>query len=197
MKTIFKESIEKSLSYSQYRQLISELLRQNKSTGLEQSVDLIHYSKLNVSRMNRLDKTLQLKEEVEHQLKNLNREYIVLVLSEGWCGDAAQTVPVLNKMAEVSKQLDLKIVLRDENENLMNAYLTNGGKSIPKVIIIDAESGEEVAHWGPRPANATQLVIELRNRYGGITPEVKECLQKWYNEDKCYSAQEEIIALLK
>lgn len=197
MNTIFKESIEKSLNYLDYRQLVEDLLRENKSTGSEQSEDLTNYSKLNVSRMNRLDKTLRLRENVVDRLKNLKRRYIVLVLSEGWCGDAAQTVPVLNKMAEASEHLDLKIVLRDDNESLMNQYLTNGGKSIPKAIIIDAESGEEVAHWGPRPAQATQLVTELKNKYGGITSEVKEGLQKWYNEDRGYAAQEEILALLK
>ena len=67
-----------------------------------------------------------------------------MVISEGWCGDAAQILPVINKMALVSNKIEFRIVLRDENPALMDAFLTNGGKAIPKVIMIDNESGEVI-----------------------------------------------------
>ena len=60
--------------------------------------------------MNRLDKTIQLSDEVIKKLKNFDTNYIWLVLSEGWCGDAAQIVPVIHKMAEVSDKIELKLL---------------------------------------------------------------------------------------
>ncbi len=197
MNTLFKDSLTKSYTYTAYRKLVTDLLRKGKSTGPHQSDELTDYSKLNDHRMNRLDKTLQLTPASISCLKSLNKKYIWLVISEGWCGDAAQILPILNKMAEETVHIDLQIVLRDENETLMNAYLTNGGRSIPKLIVIDAETGEETGNWGPRPAEASQLINDLKNQYGGITDEVKEGLQKWYNDNKGIAVQEDILKLLK
>ena len=197
MNTLFKASLQKSLSYEDYRKLVKDLLDQNLSTGPHQSDDLTHYSKLNHQRMNRLDKTFSLKEETIQTLQKFSSKYIWLVISEGWCGDAAQCLPILHKMATATDTIDLQIVLRDENEELMNAYLTNGGKSIPKLIILDALSGKEVGNWGPRPAGATKHVNQLIAQYGGITDEVKEGLQKWYNENKGEDIQNEIIDIMK
>lgn len=197
MNTLFKDSLTKSYTYKTYRELVTDLLHEGKSTGPNQSDELTNYSKLNDHRMNRLDKTVLLTPESISGLKSLNKNYIWLVISEGWCGDAAQILPVLNKMASETANIDMQIVLRDENEALMDAYLTNGGRSIPKLIVIDAETGEEVGNWGPRPADASQLVGDLKARYGGITNEVKEGLQKWYNDDKGISVQKEILRLLE
>ena len=89
------------------------------------------------------------------------------------------------------------MVLRDENDELMQQYLTNGGKSIPKLIAVSEDLEKELFTWGPRPAEAVQLVIDLKAKYGGITEEVKEALQKWYIEDKGISLQNEMIELIK
>lgn len=197
MKTIIEESLLKSYSYSEYQNIISNLLAEGKSSGLIQNEEMLHYSKLNVQRMKRLDKTMVLSENVSNELKLISKKYTLLVLTEGWCGDAAQTLPVLNLMTEVNPNLNLKIVFRDENDALMSQFLTNGGKSIPKLIVLDADNNEVLADWGPRSQLATDHVISLKNKYGGITDEVKEGLQKWYNEDKGISAQNEIIEILK
>ena len=141
MKNIIAKALFKSHTYAEYRKLVSDLLVNGQSTGSEQSESLTNYSKLNDARMNRLDKTIKLTDEVVSKLENLDHRYIWLVISEGWCGDAAQILPVINKMALASnKKIDLRIVLRDENEELMNQYLTNGGKAIPKVIVICKEA---------------------------------------------------------
>lgn len=142
MQNIIKKSLENSLSYNEYRSLVNELLKEGKSTGVTQNEDLFHYSELNETRMNRLDKTLSVSETIQERLSNLENEFIFLTLTEGWCGDAAQIVPVLNKISETSDKIDLRLVLRDENEDLMNLFLTNGSKSIPKVILIDKNTQE-------------------------------------------------------
>ena len=137
MNSILKNSLSNSLSYPEYRNLVTTLFTNGSVTGLEQLESLLHYTKLNEARMNRLDKTMKVVDDVKLNLINLDKKYTWLVISEGWCGDAAQILPILNKMSEVTNNINLRIVLRDENSDLMNQFLTNGSKSIPIVIILE------------------------------------------------------------
>ena len=186
----------KSMNYIQYRNLVSTLLTEGKATGPEQSEALVHYSSLNDTRMKRLDKTMVVTEAHTEKILGLEREYIWLVLTEGWCGDAAQIVPILNKMAAIGDKITLKIVLRDENEALMNLFLTNGGKSIPKLILLDAVTMDVLADWGPRPAGAQQLIQQYKEKFGVIDDTLKTELQLWYHHDKGVSTQNEVLELL-
>lgn len=197
MQEIIKNSLIKSYTYTDYRKLVSDLLKEGKSTGNEQSEALTKYSELNEVRMNRLDKTMQVTDDVKASLGNLQSNYIALVLSEGWCGDAAQLVPIINKMAELSEKIDLRIVLRDENEELMKLFLTNGGKAIPKLLILDAETLTVLSDWGPRPEGAKILIREYKARYGVVDETAKAELQKWYLHDKGISTQNEIMMLVE
>ena len=197
MNSIITNSISKSCSYNEYRSLIFTYAQEGKTTGLISSSDYINYTKLNESRMHRLDKTIEVTQETKALLENLSKEYIWLVISETWCGDAAQVIPVINKMAEVASKIDLRIVLRDENEDLMNLFLTNGTKSIPKLIIIEKETGEVVGDFGPRPTQAKQLIIDYKAAHGVVDETAKIELQKWYLADKGVSIQNEICALIK
>jgi hypothetical protein len=147
--------------------------------------------------MHRLDKTIEVTPEAKLVLENLSKEYIWLVLAESWCGDAAQVVPVIHKMAEVTSKIDLRIVLRDENEELMNLFLTNGTKSIPKLIIIEKETGVVVGDFGPRPVQAKQLIVDYKAAHGVVDETAKIELQKWYLADKGVAIQNEITTLLR
>ncbi|MWB93444.1 thioredoxin family protein [Flavobacterium sp. GA093] len=198
MKSIVAKALFNSHSYSEYRKLVSDLLSDGKSTGNDQSEDLTHYTSLNEKRMNRLEKTITVSEDVIAKLQNLKNHYIWLVISEGWCGDAAQILPILNKMAAQSnKKIDLRIVLRDENEEFMNQYLTNGGKAIPKVIVICKEAGIVRTHWGPRPKGATDLMTNYKKEFGVIDEKIKTDLQLWYLADKGISVQEELVEIME
>ncbi len=197
MKSLIAKAIFNSCSYSEFRKRVSDLLRDNKSTAKEQSETLTHYSSLNATRMNRLEKTIQLSDEITRQLKSLRSTYIWLVISEGWCGDGAQLIPIFNKMAEASKgKVDLKIVLRDENVALMDLFLTNKTRSIPKLIVINKETGSALAHWGPRPKGAADLVSDYKKMHGAIDETIKVNLQLWYLHDKGISAQNEIMEMM-
>ena len=197
MKAILAKALFNSHSYLEYRKLISDLLFEGKSTGNEQSVGLTHYSTLNETRMNRLEKTMKITEENATKLCSLNKEYLWLVIAEGWCGDAAQLLPVFNKMAsESNKKIELRIVLRDENEDLMNHFLTNKTKAIPKLIVIDRETGGALADWGPRPKGATDLIKNYKKEFGAIDETAETKLQLWYLHDKGISAQNEIMEML-
>lgn len=198
MKATIAKALFHSHSYSEYRKLVSDLLLEGKSTGNEQSENLTHYSSLNVTRMDRLDKTIKIPDENILKLKNLGNHYIWLVISEGWCGDAAQIMPVLNKMVIASEdKIEMKIVLRDENEDLMKLFLTNKKKAIPKLIIIDKATGNLIGSWGPRPKGATDLINDYKNKFGVIDEKVKTELQLWYLKDKGLSTQNEVIDLMQ
>lgn len=195
MKKIIEKSLEKGITYSQYRKLVSDLLEEGKSTGPDQSESLLNYSMLNDRRMKRLDKTIQLSEETIASAKDVNEPVTWLVLTEGWCGDAAQTLPIINKIANESEKIDLKIVLRDENEALMNQFLTNGGKSIPKLIALDKENNV-INSWGPRPSVPTKMVQDYKEKHGQLDADFKKELQVWYNKDKGKNTQEDMLKLL-
>ena len=196
MNTNIKSALLKSYSYQEYRSLVSALILEGKSTGNTQSDDLLHYSELNESRMNRLEKTIKITDEVLAQINQLETKVTWLVIAEGWCGDAAQTLPIIYKMAELSENIDLKIVLRDENEALMNDFLTNGGKAIPKLIILDEEN-EVIGDFGPRPEPARKLIADYKEANGVVDEPIKIELQKWYLQDKGVSTQNEIMQLMK
>ncbi|MBC5835128.1 thioredoxin family protein [Flavobacterium sp. F372] len=196
MISIIQSALQNSLSYSAYRTLVSKLIDDGKSTGNEQSADLLHYSELNEVRMNRLEKTLKMDSEVLEKLQNLKSKQTWLVISEGWCGDAAQILPIIKLMAEASENIDLKIVLRDEHEDLINQFLTNGAKSIPKLLILD-ENANLINHWGPRPEGAKNLIIDYKAKHGIVDEPAKIALQKWYLDDKGISTMKEIVAMLQ
>ena len=197
MKIPVAKALFNSHSYSEYRKLVSDLLLEGKSTGNEQSEDLIHYTTLNETRMNRLDKTIKITDENSRKLKSLDSEYIWLVISEGWCGDAAQLLPIINKMALQSDNIDLRIVLRDENEELMNLFLTNKSKAIPILIVVDKKTGSVLGNWGPRPKGAADLIVDYKKQFGVVDETVKNNLQLWYLHDKGLSTQEELINLMQ
>jgi hypothetical protein len=196
MKSIIQSALQNSHSYTEYRIIVSKLISEGKSTGKEQSADLLHYSELNEVRMKRLEKTLKLDPEVEKTLQNLKSNQTWLVISEGWCGDAAQILPIIKLMSEASENIDLKLVFRDENEELINLFLTNGAKSIPKLLVLD-ESFNLINHWGPRPEGAKNLIIEYKANHGIVDEAAKTALQKWYLDDKGISTMKEIVAILQ
>jgi hypothetical protein len=185
-----------SHSYFEYKKIVSDLLLEGKSTGKEQSEDLLQYSALNEVTWKRLDKTIRVPEEVSAKLKGLEKKYIWLVIAEGWCGDAAQILPILNKMALESDNIYLKIVFRDSNKDLMKQFLTNGARAIPKLIIIDRESGTVCNHWGPRPQGASELIRNYIAEHGIIDEEAKRQLQLWYLHDKGLSVQHEVVEMM-
>ena len=190
------KALTKSYTYNDYRAMVSKLIAEGKSTGNTQSDDLLHYSELNETRMNRLEKTIKITDEVQEQLNQLDKKQTWLVIAEGWCGDAAQILPIINKMVESSKNIDLKIVLRDENDYLMNDFLTNGNQAIPKLILLDEENNI-IGDFGPRPEPARKLIADYKEKNGVVDEPIKVELQKWYLNDKGVSTQNEIMQLIK
>jgi hypothetical protein len=194
---ITKEILQNAFTYKQYRNLIDSLLKENKTTGSNHSEDYINYTKMNVQRMERLDKTIEVLPEVAKIFSGLNKPLIWLVITEAWCGDAAQICPVIAKLATLSSIIELKFILRDEHPEIMNQYLTNGGKSIPILVCLDAATLKPLGHWGPRPKKAQEMVLEHKKNPQEPYLEFVKKLQLWYLQDKTHSIQLEITTKLK
>jgi len=195
MKDIIKKSLQKTYTYQAYKDLVKTLLLEGKSTGPNQSEDLTNYSLLNDKRMKRLDKTIKILDDTKQFLKTIKSPQTWLVLTEGWCGDAAQNLPVIHKMAEVNSNINLQLVLRDENLELMDLFLTNGGRSIPKLIALDKDLNI-LFTWGPRPQTATNMVLDYKTKHGSLDAQFKQDLQVWYNKDKGESIQNDFKELI-
>ncbi|MEM5563672.1 thioredoxin family protein [Psychroserpens sp. AS72] len=196
VKEIITESLKKAISYQDYRDLVKQLVLEESTTGNEKTEALVNYTMLNDRRMKRWDKTLKVSEELKEKVSSFHGNVTWLVITESWCGDAAHVIPALNKIAELSPNIDLKLVLRDENEALMDEFLTNGGRAIAKLIMIDNVTGDVINTYGPRPTEATKLVNDYKEAHGQLTPEFKEDLQGWYNKDKGQNVMKDVMSLL-
>jgi hypothetical protein len=190
-----KNYIEKSMTFAEYIKLIDDLLLDGKTTGPNQSPAMFNYGKLNRQRMHRLEKTIKLKDSLKEKARAIDQKWIWLILTEGWCGDAAQNIPVIEKIAAENPNIGTRYVLRDENLELMDAYLTNNARSIPKLICLDAQTLREIGTWGPRPQVAMDRFYELKN-LGMEKSLIMENMQRWYLSDKERSIQDEFEKLL-
>ena len=193
---VINQSLINAMSYTSYRDLVNNLAENGKTTGENQSEALVDYTQLNNRRMKRWDKTLKISTEIQERISNIDKKLSFLVLTESWCGDASPSLPVMNKIAELNSNIEFKIVLRDENLDLMNLFLTNGGISIPKLIVIDNDQEKVIADWGPRPSIATKMVEDYKAEHGSLSAAFKQDLQVWYNKDKGQNILQDIVSLL-
>lgn len=188
-----KEFLNKSLSYDEYISLTERLDSEGRSTGEDQSPERIEYTKLNAQRMRRIHKTTDVMKDFVDVLKE--KQHWVLIV-EPWCGDAANMVPLIGKIAEVSHKISLHILLRDEHADVMDEYLTNGARSIPMLIALNEEYEEKFV-WGPRPLELQNMVLETKRTGVFDMDELKKNIQLWYFNDKTYSTQKELLELSK
>ena len=153
------------------------------------------YRKLNYQRSTRLEKTFIPVDETTQVFSKINHTQKWIVITESWCGDSAQNLPVIAKLAQLNNRIDLKIVLRDSNLEFMDLHLTNGGRAIPKLIVFD-EDDNELFQWGPRPVEAQNLFTRLKND-GMEKSEINKELHLWYGRNRGKEVEKEIIQLVK
>ncbi len=185
---------ENGLTYEEYKNLIAVLLNINKTTGDDHSEKRIVFTKLNEQRMNKWDKIGQINPDLAATIQNINAPQKWLILTEAWCGDAAQNIPFINKMVALNPNIELRLLLRDENLDIMDAYLTNGARAIPKLIIMNKDL-KELATWGPRPQPVQQNLVDYKS--GKITKDVFEiAVHSWYAKDRGNTLQKEFDLML-
>lgn len=187
---------ESACSYADYMLLMEKVVAENRTTGPKQSDDLSYYTKLNLARMQRLNKKVTISEELRDLVSQISVPQTWYILTEAWCGDAAQNIPVLAAAALSNPSITVKLLLRDENPVLMDAYLTHGGRSIPKLVAIDQEFNE-LFTWGPRPAGAQELMLQQKENPAKTVKEFVEDIQRWYIADKTESVQKEMVEILE
>ena len=142
--------------------------------------------------MNRVEKTVVINSELVKSIQKIHRKLIFLTISEAWCGDAAQNVPAISKIIKLNPLWEMKIVWRDENLDLMQQYQTNGGNAIPKTIIIDSESYEELAVWGARPAELQEIMNQYKKDNKGLShDDIVSKIHLWDAHDKGQCLQKE------
>ncbi|HRO76606.1 MAG TPA: thioredoxin family protein [Crocinitomicaceae bacterium] len=176
------------MNFKEYITYFESVLNAETPIAPYDDASYLDYAKLNWSRMNRWLKNGKLHAETIEKLQNINEKQTWVLISEPWCGDAAHLVPFIALMSEQNPNITLEIQLRDSGSEIDN-YLTNGGKSIPKLIIRN-ENGQDLHVWGPRPVACQAYFDELKEKEMSFE-ELKVELQKWYNADKGNAIQEE------
>jgi hypothetical protein len=195
MTAINSSVLAQAMSYGSYMTLTEQLVEEGRTSGPNQSEPYVYYTKLNFQRMKRLNKTIEVPARIIELLKEKAANWTWVIITEPWCGDAAQCVPVLEKIAQTNSFVKTAYLLRDEHPEVMDAYLTNGGRAIPKLICLD-QDGMEVFTWGPRPAVIQEVMNRLKAE--GITEiaTIVEEIQKAYNADHQAGVYEEMEAIL-
>ena len=192
MTTLLKSTCQNAMDYEAYKALVHDLVQHKETTGADTSEEKVALTKLNASRLRRLDKTISIPEVAVEHFRNITTPQTWILIVESWCADAVQTIPVIHKIAEISSKVNFKMVLRDENDALMNHFLTNGARAIPKLLIMD-EACKVYDTWGPRSKNATQLVMDYKKEHGRIDDEFKKNLQLWYLKDGGAAIIEDLV----
>lgn len=189
------EILKNGLTYPDYRALIDKLLLEGKTTGANQTEKLVEFTRLNVQRMNRLDKTIKVSLDISSEIRAMNAPVFLLVVGDAWCGDCAQIIPVINKIAEAGAgKIELKIVSRDSYPEFTEEYQA---KSIPKVFIVNKETKEMFDTWGSRPQPAREIMLKWKNSGGAISKEdFEKELHLWYAKDKGVTIMNELRTLL-
>ena len=186
-------------TYEAYMAAFDEWVQEGTTSSANASASYAGFTKLNLARSKRLHKTISLNSEIVHAAENIQHEHGWVVLTEAWCGDSAQTLPVIAEIAKLNpEKIKLNILLRDENPEMIDKYLTNGARAIPKLIVTDDTTGKEIFVWGPRPAPAQKLLSDWKkNPDGKSWDDFEKELHGWYAKDKTETTQSEFLELVK
>ncbi|MEY3565930.1 MAG: hypothetical protein RJA23_2100, partial [Bacteroidota bacterium] len=187
----------RGFSYPEFVEFTEQLIQENRTTGANQSEEYLAYTRMSLQRMVRWNKTSKVSEELEQLIRTIFQPQVWLVITEAWCGDGAQSIPHLAKLADLNPLITLKIVLRDEHPDLMDAYLTNGNRSIPKLIAVTADLQQELFTWGPKPKYLLDRhAVFKQNSEGRSYSDFLEEVHLWYAKNKQKDLESEIYKLI-
>lgn len=188
--------INSILTYSEFvDEFAKQIAVSDFNTLNDYDKNFYEYRKLNYQRSTRLEKTFIPTDETKQIFLNINQLQTWIVITETWCGDSAQNLPVIAKLAQLNDKVDFKIVLRDSNLEFMDLYLTNGGRAIPKLIVLD-KNDKELFQWGPRPVEARNLFTKLKNE-GMAKSDINMQLHLWYGRNRGKEVEKEISDLIR
>jgi hypothetical protein len=120
----------------------------------------------------------------------------MLVISEDWCGDASNTVPVMARLAASLPNLEMRVVKRDEHPALMDAFVTGGSRSIPLAVLI-RDDFSVAGRWGPRPPELQRWVLAETERGVLSKREIYREIRRWYARDRGASTVAGIVEVME
>ncbi len=187
------ERARRGLTPEQYEGLMAERAAADPADAAPDEAEKIEFTKLNLHRSRRIARTWRPSGELVAAVKALGGPQVWLALTEPWCGDSAQCLPHFTILAGLRPDLDMRLLLRDDNPEVMDRFLTDGKRSIPIVIGLD-DGGRELWRWGPRPA-AAQAVFDEAKAEGLEKPEILERLHLFYGRDRGRAMEAELLGL--
>ena len=189
--------INKGITFEQYLDLTKSIIQSSFPQGLYAKESTFRYTQSNWERMHKVLNNTVISQRLYNQLSDLKEEWVWVVLSEPWCGDASWGVTALYLIANCSDKIDFRILLRDAHMDIMESYQTNGGNSIPKLICLRKSDLKELGTWGPRPAVLQELVMKWKSEPNADFKESVRLLHAWYEEDMSRAIEDELNMLVK
>lgn len=187
-----------TFTYRAFLAWSAQLTQEGKTSGPDQQEPMIEYTALNHKRMERIDKHATVDDELKAAIDVMERPQKWVVLTETWCGDSAQNVPVIGKAAEYGGDtIQLTIALRDDNLHLIDHYVPEQGRGIPRLLVFD-DHDHLLAQWGARPEPAQAIIDKWKQDPANHDKEeVQKELQLWYARDKYQTIQTELVNILE
>ncbi|MBS7334075.1 MAG: thioredoxin family protein [Weeksellaceae bacterium] len=186
--------IKNGYSFEDYLEKIEDQLEEQ--IELDDPKELVPYYAINLKQSREIRKNFRYNPGMEKKAKSYNADIKFLIISEGWCEDASQIVPVVDRLAETIG-VECKFVFRDENIELMEEYNTNGSHSIPIIIGVTPD-GDEAFRFGPRPAKAMNFTERFKrdpDKYSRA--DFEEDLDRYYLENHGQDIITEILELIE
>lgn len=195
---VTEQVIENGFSYSEFVEFTEKLVEEKRTTGANQSEAYLDYTRMCLQRMNRWNKTAKVSAKMTHLMESIQESQIWLIITEAWCGDGAQSIPYLANLAELNPKIKLRIIMRDEYPEIMDAYLTNGARSIPKLVAFTEDLKVELFTWGPKPLYLMNRHKEYKHDSKGLSYSgFLEEIHLWYAKNKNQDLEAELFPLIQ
>ncbi len=191
LKYLRDKILHSGMTYEKYKIHLADEIENPPGVDEKNNYDI---KKLNFSRSKKVEQQFIPSSELVETVNRISKPQPWMVLTESWCGDSAQNLPVIAKIADLNPNIKLKILLRDSYPEVMDQYLTNGTRSIPKLIAFDKDY-KELFRWGPRPKTAKQLVFRLKEDGMSKSGWQKE-LHLWYGRNRGKELESELVQFL-
>jgi hypothetical protein len=179
------------LTYDAYTEAWEEKLKRSMAELSADERRYQHYARYNWERAEAVEQEYMASEELREVMNTIDTPQLWMVLTDDWCGDSAFSLPIIARAASLSDHVTLRILRRDDNLDIMDQYLTDGSRSVPKLVAF-SEDGDELFEWGPRPADAAALREGLIAE-GAEGKDVVEPLITWYEDGGYEDVEEELI----
>lgn len=186
--------IFKTMNWSTYIDLFQQIIEKKLTKAPYDDPAYVNFVQLNERRQSRWLKKGKILPKLKELIEKITEKQTWVLITEPWCGDASHSSPFIFLLSELNENIHLEIQLRDGKDSEIDNYLTNGGKSIPKLIVRD-KNGKDLFTWGARPKSAQDFVMEMKGDESLSAEEKKMQLQKWYNKNKGEALQRELAEL--